>query len=175
MEIGVAVIDSFTHYILQYLESLTKTSKETMRDFFAMYDPGKIHSHPGVDTSLSTVGPDSILVTDFFGGVVEVEPMPAEREIDLVKVAGRGWQVNAWGSNEVRAPGAGSTAKASWTKSVQAKQGTLGCSAVGGGAVALGGGESQLIRGVIAVGALLAAVAVAIRPTLLRAEKLKTL
>jgi phosphatidylinositol glycan class K len=29
----VAVIDSFTHYILQYLETLGKSSKATLQDF----------------------------------------------------------------------------------------------------------------------------------------------
>lgn len=33
MEIGVAVIDSFTHYVLQYLESIQRGSNATMQDF----------------------------------------------------------------------------------------------------------------------------------------------
>lgn len=32
-DIGVAVIDSFTHHALSYLESVNKTSQTTMRDF----------------------------------------------------------------------------------------------------------------------------------------------
>jgi GPI-anchor transamidase subunit K len=32
-DIGVAVIDSYTHYVLQYLEGINKTSKATMEDF----------------------------------------------------------------------------------------------------------------------------------------------
>jgi phosphatidylinositol glycan class K len=32
MDIGVSVIDAYTHYILQYLETLNKTSKATMQD-----------------------------------------------------------------------------------------------------------------------------------------------
>jgi phosphatidylinositol glycan class K len=31
-DIGVAVIDSYTHYVLQYLEQINKTSKATMAD-----------------------------------------------------------------------------------------------------------------------------------------------
>lgn len=33
MDIGVAVIDSFTHYVLQYLEGIDKGSKATLQDF----------------------------------------------------------------------------------------------------------------------------------------------
>jgi phosphatidylinositol glycan class K len=33
MEIGVAVIDSFTHYVLQYLEGIQRGSNATMQDF----------------------------------------------------------------------------------------------------------------------------------------------
>lgn len=32
-DIGTAVIDSYTHYILEYLETLGKTSKATLQDF----------------------------------------------------------------------------------------------------------------------------------------------
>lgn len=31
-EIGVAVIDSYTHFILNYLEDVNKTSKKTIQD-----------------------------------------------------------------------------------------------------------------------------------------------
>jgi len=31
-DIGVAVIDAFTHHVLQYLETLQKTSKNTLQD-----------------------------------------------------------------------------------------------------------------------------------------------
>ena len=32
-EIGVAVIDAYTHFILAYLETIVKTSKATLQDF----------------------------------------------------------------------------------------------------------------------------------------------
>ncbi|WWC91324.1 uncharacterized protein L201_006267 [Kwoniella dendrophila CBS 6074] len=81
MDIGVAVIDSFTHYILQYLETLSKTSTATLKEFFNIYDPAKIHSHPGISTSLSSVPPEDILVTDFFGAVARVEVSSKENEL----------------------------------------------------------------------------------------------
>ncbi len=31
-DIGVAVIDSYTHYVLQFMEAINKTSQKTMRD-----------------------------------------------------------------------------------------------------------------------------------------------
>lgn len=36
MEIGVAVIDSFTHYVLQYLEGIQRGSDATMQDFVSL-------------------------------------------------------------------------------------------------------------------------------------------
>ncbi len=36
MDIGVAVIDGFTHYILQYLETLGKSSKASLQDFVSI-------------------------------------------------------------------------------------------------------------------------------------------
>jgi phosphatidylinositol glycan class K len=32
MDIGVAVIDSYTHHVLQYLETIQKDSKQTLQD-----------------------------------------------------------------------------------------------------------------------------------------------
>ncbi|WVW79214.1 hypothetical protein I302_101180 [Kwoniella bestiolae CBS 10118] len=93
MDIGVAVIDSFTHYILQYLETLGKASTATMKEFFGIYDPIKIQSHPGISTSLSTVPPEEILVTDFFGAVARVEISPKEDELSPLSSDLRG---NMW-------------------------------------------------------------------------------
>ena len=109
LDIGVAVIDCFTHYILQYLETLAKSSKATLQDFvslsihpsefrspkrvdqFGAYDPGRIHSHPGISTELSNVSPEDILVTDFFGGVASVEVLGKD---GMLPVLGR--KVGRW-------------------------------------------------------------------------------
>lgn len=40
MDIGVSVIDAYTHYILQYLETLNKTSKATMQDLVSHRSEG---------------------------------------------------------------------------------------------------------------------------------------
>lgn len=117
MDIGVAVIDSFTHNILQYLETIGKTSRNSLQEFasrlslflqhpsecwqltvkiqFSTYDPAKIMSHPGISTSLSNVPPEQILITDFFGAVarVEVSPQSAELPLESRLIASKdGWE-----------------------------------------------------------------------------------
>ena len=100
-DIGVAVIDSYTHYVLQYLEGINKTSKATMGDFvcypfalsqlshsnrpmqFTMYDPIRIRSHPGVRSDLFQRPVGSALVTDFFGGVADVDVIESHLYQDL--------------------------------------------------------------------------------------------
>ncbi|KAL0067185.1 glycosylphosphatidylinositol anchor biosynthesis [Marasmius tenuissimus] len=104
-DIGVAVIDSYTHYVLQYMEGVNKTSKLTMGDLFTSYNVPKIGSHPGVRSDLfqrplgggesmlrygqgegwrepgEWVGREAerskrgreALITDFFGGVADVD------------------------------------------------------------------------------------------------------
>ncbi|ODN74732.1 hypothetical protein L202_07061 [Cryptococcus amylolentus CBS 6039] len=105
-DIGVAVIDGFTHFILQYFESLGKTSKTTLRQLFDTYDPARIFSHPGISTELSTSPPEDILITDFFGAVARVEVLPPSVELDLESQAalrsreGSGWDVAPLGIGE---------------------------------------------------------------------------
>ncbi|KAF8634248.1 hypothetical protein AX15_001003 [Amanita polypyramis BW_CC] len=70
-DIGVAVIDAYTHYVLQFMEAINKTSQKTMRDLFNSYDVDKIGSHPGVRDDLYKRPLDQILITDFFGGVAQ--------------------------------------------------------------------------------------------------------
>ncbi|KAF2465502.1 uncharacterized protein BDR25DRAFT_306633 [Lindgomyces ingoldianus] len=77
-DVGVAVIDRYTYYNLEFLETQVRdpTSKLTMGDLFDSYDEEKIHSHPGVRYDLFPGGEDaarSRLVMDFFGNVQNVE------------------------------------------------------------------------------------------------------
>ncbi|KAF8342612.1 peptidase C13 family-domain-containing protein [Cantharellus anzutake] len=73
-EIGVSVIDSYTHFVLEYLEGINKTSQATMEDFFAMYDPIGMKSSPGIRKDLFTSRPlNQTLITDFFGGVAQAQ------------------------------------------------------------------------------------------------------
>lgn len=74
-DVGVAVIDRYTYYNLEFLETNVKnsSSKHTMKDLFDSYDIAKIHSTPGVRTDLFNRKLDEVLITDFFGNVQNVE------------------------------------------------------------------------------------------------------
>ncbi|KDN53087.1 hypothetical protein K437DRAFT_253412 [Tilletiaria anomala UBC 951] len=72
-ELGVALIDRFTNHVLEYMEHINKTSEATMQDLFNSYDPAHIHSNPGVRTDLFGREPSNVRITDFFGGVAQVE------------------------------------------------------------------------------------------------------
>ena len=77
-DVGVAVIDRYTYFNLDFLETqvLNESSKLTLGDLFDSYDFGKIHSNPGFRYDLLEGGADaarSRLVTDFFGNVQNVE------------------------------------------------------------------------------------------------------
>ena len=77
-DVGVAVIDRYTYYNLDFLETQVRepTSKLTLGDLFDSYDEAKIHSHPGVRYDLFNGGEEAArtrLVMDFFGNVQNVE------------------------------------------------------------------------------------------------------
>ncbi|KHJ34515.1 putative gpi-anchor transamidase precursor [Erysiphe necator] len=77
-DIGVAVIDRYTYYNLEFLENYVKdpSSKQTLGDLFDSYDESKIHSRPGFRWDLFAGGERSgreRLVMDFFGNVQNVE------------------------------------------------------------------------------------------------------
>ncbi|KZT62510.1 hypothetical protein CALCODRAFT_522367 [Calocera cornea HHB12733] len=91
-DIGVAVIDSFTHYILQYMEGENKTSKATMKDLFDTFDPALIKSHAGVRSDLYPRPLDQVRITDFLGAVSKVDVLPsdARAEDGTDQLAGEG-------------------------------------------------------------------------------------
>ncbi|KAH6633027.1 peptidase C13 family-domain-containing protein [Boeremia exigua] len=77
-DVGVAVIDRYTYYNLEFTETQVRdpTSKLTMGDLFDSYDEEKIHSHPGIRYDLFEGGEQAArnrLVMDFFGNVQNVE------------------------------------------------------------------------------------------------------
>ncbi|RIA80606.1 peptidase C13 family-domain-containing protein [Glomus cerebriforme] len=72
-DIGVAVIDRFTYYNLEFLERVDMQSKATLQDLFNSYNPSFIHSTPGVRSDLFRRPLNKVLVTDFFGSVQNVE------------------------------------------------------------------------------------------------------
>lgn len=77
-DVGVAVIDRWTYYVLQFLENEVKDlqSDKTLGDLFDSYDVEKIHSRPGVRWDLFPGGElagRNRRVVDFFGNVQGVE------------------------------------------------------------------------------------------------------
>ncbi|KAL3955502.1 hypothetical protein ACCO45_011065 [Purpureocillium lilacinum] len=77
-DVGVAVIDRYTYYNLEFLESQVQdlNSPKTVGDLFDSYDYEKIHSNAGVRYDLFPGGADaarSRLITDFFGNIQNVE------------------------------------------------------------------------------------------------------
>ena len=77
-DVGVAVIDRWTYYNLDFLETqvTSPTSKPTLADLFGSYDESKIHSNPGYRWDLFPGGEEKgreRLVMDFFGNVQGVE------------------------------------------------------------------------------------------------------
>ncbi|CDH53518.1 er membrane glycoprotein subunit of theglycosylphosphatidylinositol transamidase complex [Lichtheimia corymbifera JMRC:FSU:9682] len=72
-DLGVAVIDGFTYYNLDFLENIDMTSNKTLKDLFDSYDPAKIASHPGIRSDLFKRPLDKVKVTDFFGNVQNIE------------------------------------------------------------------------------------------------------
>ena len=77
-DVGVAVIDRYTYYNLDFLETQVRepSSKKTVGDLFDSYDEGKIHSQPGFRWDLFPGGEQGgrdRLLMDFFGNVQKVE------------------------------------------------------------------------------------------------------
>ena len=77
-DVGVAVIDRWTYYNLDFLEKevTSPSSKLTMGDLFDSYDEAKIHSRPGVRWDLFEGGEEEgrrRTVMDFFGNVQGVD------------------------------------------------------------------------------------------------------
>lgn len=68
-DIGVAVIDRFTYYNLEFLENVSIDSKLTLQDLFDTYTFENIHSTAGVRTDLFSRSPKDVLITEFFGNV----------------------------------------------------------------------------------------------------------
>ncbi|EXJ82815.1 hypothetical protein A1O3_06630 [Capronia epimyces CBS 606.96] len=87
-DVGVAVIDRWTYYVLEFLETQVSgpTSDKTLGDLFDSYDVDKIHSNPGVRWDLFPGGEQagrSRRVVDFFGNVqsVEIQGNRSDREL----------------------------------------------------------------------------------------------
>lgn len=86
-DVGVAVIDRWTYYNLEFLEQqITSTSSNvTIGQLFDSYDPVKVHSDAGMRYDLFQGGEAEARqrrVVDFFGNVQGVEVDPAKSQED---------------------------------------------------------------------------------------------
>lgn len=81
LDIGVAVIDRFTYYTLDFLEKIDKNSTATMDKLFDEYTFENIHSTPGIRTDLFKRDVNDVLLTDFFGNVQNVVVDEVEDDI----------------------------------------------------------------------------------------------
>ncbi|SCU98520.1 LAFA_0G18470g1_1 [Lachancea sp. 'fantastica'] len=86
VEVGVAVIDRFTYYTLDFMENIAKNSSLTLQDLFDFYTFEKVHSHVGVRTDLYSRDPSEVLVTDFFGSVKHIVKDTHNQENDFLAV-----------------------------------------------------------------------------------------
>lgn len=71
--IGVYIIDRYTYYALEFLERVAPDSKSTMGDFFKCCPKRLCISTVGVREDLYPKNPKKVKVTEFFGGVRNVE------------------------------------------------------------------------------------------------------
>lgn len=88
-DVGVAVIDRWTYYVLEFLEKevTSLSSEKTLGDLFDSYDVGKIHSRPGVRWDLFPGGEAAgrnRRVVDFFGNVQGVEVQDQDPQASLL-------------------------------------------------------------------------------------------
>ncbi|KAH7100578.1 peptidase C13 family-domain-containing protein [Auriculariales sp. MPI-PUGE-AT-0066] len=72
-DIGIYVIDAYTHFVLNFLEGLNKTSDATMQDLFSRYNFKDIKSNAEIRSDLFPRALDKTRLTDFFGGVAQAE------------------------------------------------------------------------------------------------------
>ncbi|KAH8926725.1 hypothetical protein BT69DRAFT_1317412 [Atractiella rhizophila] len=77
-DVGVAVVDRYTNAALNFLEKENQTSKRTMAEFFASFNPADLHSNPGVRSDLYARPLDKVFITEFFGGTTDIEMMENE-------------------------------------------------------------------------------------------------
>ncbi|KAI5958078.1 irc3 [Candida theae] len=81
LDIGVAVIDRFTFFALDFLEKIKRDSKQTMDKLFEVLNFENVHSHTGIRTDLFKRNVSEVLLTDFFGNVQNIAVDVAPKDI----------------------------------------------------------------------------------------------
>lgn len=82
--IGVYVIDRYTYYALEFLESVKPGSKKTMGQFLKVCPRSQCVSTVSVRTDLFQRDPSKVLLTDFFGSVRNVELSTETIQLDNI-------------------------------------------------------------------------------------------
>jgi len=72
-ELGLAVIDRFTYYTLDFFESVTQDNTSTVNQLFSSYDIGRVGSNPEWRTDLFARNISQVLLSDFFGSVTHAQ------------------------------------------------------------------------------------------------------
>ncbi|CAK0815547.1 unnamed protein product [Prorocentrum cordatum] len=65
-QLGVAVIDRFTYYSLDFMNKLTLSSKSTLKTFMDIFDPKLLYADPQMRTDLFSDDISNTLLTEFF-------------------------------------------------------------------------------------------------------------
>lgn len=94
VEIGVAVIDRFTYYTLEFMEQIEKNSSLSLQDLFDYYTFDKVHSHVGVRTDLYNKDPSKILITDFLASVQNIVLNEDDHESPLLPTHEKNYEQN---------------------------------------------------------------------------------
>merc|ERR1712113_1184812 len=64
-ELGIAVIDRFTYYALDFLNKMTTTSSFTIANFKQNFRPEQLHANPELRSDLFSESPAKTLLTEF--------------------------------------------------------------------------------------------------------------
>jgi len=88
-DVGVAIIDRFTYYSLEYMRRMKTTSTETIENFKNFFQPRLLHSNPELRSDLFSRKPSEVLLTEFWASrgrmrfqnssmILESNPVTAE-------------------------------------------------------------------------------------------------
>jgi GPI-anchor transamidase subunit K len=76
--IGVYVVDRYSYHVNQFLEKIRPDSQTNLQEFFQICPFHECHSHVTINSRFYKRNPRSVLVTEFFGSVRQVELMREE-------------------------------------------------------------------------------------------------
>ncbi|CAG9766151.1 unnamed protein product [Ceutorhynchus assimilis] len=84
--IGVYIIDRYTYYALEFLETVSPESNRSMGEFLKVCPKSVCISTVGVRKDLFTRDPDTVPVTDFFGSVRPIKLLEKVTMMDISEI-----------------------------------------------------------------------------------------